>query len=446
MYDLIVIGGGPGGYTAAIAAAKAGQSVLVFEGEYIGGTCLNVGCIPTKYLLDKAAALDKVRSLAGEEIFKDVGLWSFQKVQAGRRKVIEKLTAGVEYLLSSNKVTVIKKKAILLGTGRAECDGMIYEAKNIIIATGSVPQKIPVKGAEYAISSTEALELEKIPGRLVVIGGGVIGMELASAFCSFGSEVTVVEALPELFPAEDKVAAGYIQKRLKKRGIRILSGTMVEEIRKAGNELSVFCQGEVEECITADIVLMATGRNANLNGIDAAEINLLLTEKKEIKVNSHMETSLPHVYAIGDAAGGYQLAHAAYAEAEVAVAHILGRESETNLEPMPRCIYTQPCYAACGITEEKAKEQGIETVCGQFSYSANGMALAEGAEGFVRVVMDKKKQTVIGAFIAGDCASEMIALATLAVKKEVTLEEWRQLIVAHPSLSEMVKEAVLSCF
>ena len=445
-YDIIVIGGGPGGYSAAISAAKEGQKVLLFEGEAIGGTCLNVGCIPTKYLLDKAAALEKIRSLAGKRILEEAGYYSFQKIQEGRSAVVKKLVGGVEYLLKANRVDVVRKNAVFGQPGQVECDGEVYEGKHIIIATGSQSSQIPIPGAEYAITSTEALALSKVPKKLTVIGGGVIGMELASAFHSFGAEVTVIEVLPELFPAEDKKAVSYLTKELKKRGIQIFCGTGVKEIRKAADGYQVVYGGEESGEAQADIVLMATGRKPRLTGIGAEALGLELTEKKEIKTDCHMQTNLPNVYAIGDVAGGYQLAHAAYAEGEAAVAHILGKEGEADLAVMPRCIYTMPAFAAVGMSDEKAKEQGIETAAGEFSYVGNGMALAEGAEGLVRVLMDKRQKKTIGVQIIGEGAPELISFASLAVKKELTLEEWGNLIVAHPSLSEMVKEAALDCF
>ena len=216
-YDLIVIGGGPGGYSAAIAAAKEGLSVLLFEGGAIGGTCLNEGCIPAKYLLDKAAALEKVRALTDKEIFREPGMFSFKKIQKGREEVIKKLTGGVAYLLKANGVRVIHSFASLTEAGKAECEGQVYEAEDIIIATGSKSMSIPIPGAEYTINSTQALALERVPRRLVIIGGGVIGMELASAYCSYGSEVTVLEAMPELFPAEDeRMIFGNLPRRIRR--------------------------------------------------------------------------------------------------------------------------------------------------------------------------------------------------------------------------------------
>lgn len=453
-YDLIVIGGGPGGYFSAITAAREGLSVLLFAGGAIGGTCLNEGCIPAKYLLDKAAALEKVRALTDKEIFREPGLFSFKKIQKGREEVIKKLTGGVAYLLKANQVRVIHGFAFLKEPGRVECEGKSYEAKDIIIATGSESMSVPIAGAEYTVNSTQALALERVPRRLVIIGGGVIGMELASAYCSFGSEVIVLEAMPALFPAEDGRMTAYLQKELVRRGIRICTGCRVKVIEKAGQSRRVFFQGEKPEEIYADVVILAAGRKPVCRGIDTEKLGLALTEKKEIWVDGHMQTSVPHIYAVGDVIGGYQLAHAAYAEGGTAVVHILGKDGTTACKiekafaapEMPRCIYTVPPYAAVGLTQAEARDKGIDAVRGEFSYSGNGMALAEGAEGLVQVVMDRESETTAGIQIIGEGAPEMLSFAALAVKERMTLNEWQQLIVAHPSLSEMIKEAALDCF
>lgn len=447
-YDVIIIGGGPGGYSAAIKAAKEGLKTLLFEGENIGGTCLNVGCIPTKYLLDKAASIEKIRQLAGDGTLEAAGFYSFKKIQKGKSEVVKKLTGGVRYLLKANGVTVVEKPAVLKEPTTVECEGTLYKGENIIIATGSEAAKIPVLGADHTVMSKEALELLKVPRRLVVIGGGVIGMELASAYCSFGSKVTVIEVLSELFPMEDRKAVSYLERELKKQGIQILCGTKVKEVRKTDAYLVGYESVDGRSCgeVPADVVLMATGRNPSFRGIDVERLGLELTEKGELAVNEFMQTSLPHVYAVGDVTGGYQLAHAAYAEGETAVAHILGKEAPVDFCAIPRCIYTIPPFAAVGLGEKEAKEQGIEVAVGEFPYTGNGMALAEGANGVVRVIMDPKDQTTLGAQIVGACAPEMISFASLAVKKRLTFEEWQQLLVAHPSLSEMVKEAACDCF
>ena len=448
-YDLLVIGGGPGGYSAAITAAKEGLSVALFEGEHVGGTCLNVGCIPTKYLLDKAAAMEKERMLVKKKIFKECGMYSFQKIQEGKTEVVRKLVSGVEHLLKANKVEVVRGFASLSEAGKVECDGRAYTGRDIIIATGSLASSVPVPGTENTITSTEALELTRVPRRLAVIGGGVIGMEMASAYCSFGSDVTVIEVLPELFPAEDEKAVSYMTRELKKRGIKIYHKTKVDKIEQTKNAYNIFYSGGENGRMEADVVLMAAGRRPNLRGINAGAAGIVLTEKGEIQVNaSTMETSVPHVYAIGDVAGGYQLAHAAYAEGEAAINHILGRKEATGDSTivMPRCIYTMPAYAATGMTEKAAAREGIEVCTGEFSYGANGMALAEGAEGLVRVVMDKKTKVTLGVQIVGENAPEIIAFATCAVQNGMSLADWENMIVPHPSLSEMVKEAAIDCF
>lgn len=446
LYDVMIVGGGPGGYSSAIYAAKEGLSVLLFEGGNVGGTCLNVGCIPTKYLLDKGAALEKIRKLADGKILKDSGFYSFRKIQEQKEQVVRKLTGGVEYLLKANCIDMVHGFATINEAGKASCNGKEYRARNIILATGSEPASIPVQGAEYAIDSTKALALETVPEKLAVIGGGVIGMELASAFCAFGSEVTVIEVLPELFPAERTESIKYLHKELQKKGICIMCDTKVCAIEKIKEGFQIHCEGADGRIVKADVVLMATGRKPNLKGIDTEALGLALTKKHEICVDGCMQTNVPGIYAVGDVAGGYQLAHAAYAEGETAVNHILGRGKPADLSAIPRCIYTIPPFAAVGVSAEKAKENGIQTVEGTFSYMGNGMALAEDEEGVVTVVMDADTKQTLGIQIVGAGAPEMISSAAFAVRENITLTDWQEMIVAHPSLSEMVKEAALDCF
>lgn len=447
LYDLMVLGGGPGGYSSAIGAAKKGLKVVIFEKGKLGGTCLNVGCIPTKYLLDKAATLEKIRILTRKGVFKDAGSFSFRAIQEGKTEVVDKMVAGVASLLRTNGVTLIHGEAQFLGTGKAVCDGKAYEAKKVIIATGSVPVRIPIPGAEYSIDSTEALALRKNPRRLAVIGGGVIGLELASAFASFGSEVTILEMLDSLLPIEEKIAADFLTKSLKKRGIGITVGSCVERIEKVDSSLQVSYQNkEGVGRVDADAVLMAIGRKASLPGIDASMLGLELMENKCIKVDKHMRTNLPNVYAVGDVVGGYQLAHVAYAEAAVAVEDIIDKGRNFESSAIPRCVYTLPCFAAVGMTSDQAEKKGIATAIGTFRYEGNGMAQAEGASGMVCVIMDKLKKTTLGVQIVGENASELISLAAAAVTSGMKLDEWERLIIAHPSLSEMLREASLDAF
>lgn len=445
-FDVLVIGGGPGGYSMAIAAAKKGLKVALFEKQYLGGTCLNVGCIPTKYLVDKANAMEKVRELVEKDIFRDAGTFSFRKIQEGKNEVTGKLVNGVKYLLKKSGVTVVTGEATLKAGKVVACGGTEYEGKNVVIATGSVPMMIPIAGHELCIDSTGALNLTRLPKSMVVMGGGVIGLELACAFAAYGTEVTVVEMMPKLLPREEPEAVRLVERAMSKRGIRILTNTRMLRVEKTGTGLrAVYSVAGQEEATDCDHVLMAAGRKSNLCGIDAEALGLAIDQKKCIVVDEHQQTNLPGVYAIGDVAGGLQLAHAAYAEGETALAHILG-EHRQKAKCTPACIYSNPCFASVGLTTEAAKAAGFEPVRGTFGYEANGMALAEGASGMVFVVMDKATTKTLGVTIVGENASEMIAFGAAAVENETTLEQWERMIVAHPSLCEMIREAAMDAF
>lgn len=445
-YDILIIGGGPGGYSMAIAAAKKGQKVALFEKQYLGGTCLNVGCIPTKYLVDKANAMEKVRALVEKEIFKDAGFFSFRKIQKGKNEVTGKLVNGVKYLLKKSGVTIVDGEAVLKADRIVACKGKEYQGTNVVIATGSVPMMIPIPGVEHCIDSTGALNLTDLPDSMVVMGGGVIGLELACAFAAYGTEVTVVEMLPQLLPREQPEAVRLVARAMKKRGIQILTGTRMLRVEKTASGLRAVYQVDGEERSTdCQQVLMAAGRKSNLSGIDAEALGLQLDSKKCIVVDEHQQTNLPGVYAIGDVAGGLQLAHVAYAEGETALAHILGQKREKAVAT-PACIYANPCFASVGLSTAAAKQAGYTPVMGTFAYEANGMALAEGATGAVFVVMDKETTKTLGVTIVGENASEMIAFGASAVENGTTLEQWERMIVAHPSLCEMVREAAMDAF
>ncbi|MCL2864105.1 MAG: dihydrolipoyl dehydrogenase [Lachnospiraceae bacterium] len=447
IYDLMVIGGGPGGYTSAILAAKKGASVILFEESSLGGTCLNIGCIPTKYLLDKAKLISKITKCSNQGLFKDAGMYSFQKIQQGKVEVVHKLVNGVTGLLKAHKVTVINGYAQLKPGLKAVCDGKEYQAKNIIIATGSTPIPLPIAGAEYTINSTDALEMKRPPASMVVIGGGVIGLEIASAYNALGSEVTVIEMLDRLYPAEEEKSIKKLVAALEQSGLRIITGAQVENIFANSSEKIIRYRKGEEVCeIKGDVVLSAIGRKANLNGMNPQELGLALNEKNEIVVDATMKTSIDHIYAIGDVIGNYQLAHVAYAEAACAVHNIFSGKKEMNYYAVPRCIYTLPGYAAVGMTSKQAMEAGLEIAIGNFHYTANGMALAEGQDGMLTVIAEQNSKETIGVHILGEGAPEMISLATLAVANKTTLQQWEDLIVAHPSLSEMVREAALDCF
>lgn len=446
-FDILVIGGGPGGYSFAINAAKHGKKVALFEKEHLGGTCLNVGCIPTKYLVDKANAMEKVRALVKKDIFRDAGSFSFRKIQEGKGEVTGKLVGGVKFLLKKQGVEIVEGEAVLKKDRIITCNGKDYQGRQVVIATGSVPMMIPVPGYEHCIDSTGALNLRRLPESMVVMGGGVIGLELACAFAAYGTEVTVVEMMPELMPREQKEAVKIVVNAMKKLGISLMTGAKMLRIEKTVEGLrAVYEVNGMEAYTDCEQVLMAAGRKTNLSGIDAGALGLELDKKKCIVVDEYLRTNLPGVYAIGDVVGGYQLAHAAYAEGEAALAHILGEDKPYGSMPVPVCTYTIPCFASVGLTTESARAAGYDPVLGSFQYEANGMALAEGASGAVFAVMDRESRKTLGVTIVGENSSEMIALATSAVADGLTAEQWERMIVAHPSLCEMVREAALDAF
>ncbi len=444
-FDLLIIGGGPGGYSTGIAAAKAGLKVALFEKEHLGGTCLNVGCVPTKYLVDKAVTMEKVRSLVQKEIFRDAGFFSFKKIMKGKQEVVDKLVGGVKMLLKSAGATVINGEAVLEKDRTVRCGETQYQGKNVIIATGSEPVIIPIPGHELCIDSTAVLNLERLPESMVVMGGGVIGLELACAFAAYGTEVTIVEMLPELMGREQKEAVRFWQNQVKKLGISIKTGAKMLRVEADGvYRKAVYEYKGQEETVRCEQVLMAVGRKPRFDGINAEALGLGLNGRF-LAVDEHQRTNLDGVYAIGDVAGGAQLAHAAYAEGEAALADILGKPY-TRAKYTPACTYTLPCFASVGLNTETAKAAGYEPVMGSFNYAANGMGLAEGENGCVYVICDKKTTKTLGVTIVGANASELIAFAALAVEKELTLEDWEGQIVAHPSLAEMVREAALDAF
>ncbi|NLV84247.1 MAG: NAD(P)/FAD-dependent oxidoreductase, partial [Spirochaetales bacterium] len=355
LYDVLVIGGGPAGYACAIKAAKASLRVAIFEKGAFGGTCLNVGCIPTKYLLDKAGDLEKIRKLTASGIYKDAGMFSFKEIQRQKALVVEKLTSGVSGLLRHHKVTIVKGEAVLKAGKIVECNGSHYTAATIVIATGSRPSTLNIPGSEHAIDSTNLLNISKIPKRLTIIGGGVIGLELASAFNSFGSEVTVIEMMESLLPQEQPQAVALLKKTLDKNGLTIHLSAKVSKIEKNnGMCRTTITKDGTDLAVESDVVLMAVGRKSNIDGIEA-DSGITFTNNRHVVVDEYLQTSVEGIYAIGDVIGGYQLAHAAYAEAELVVDNILMKESRKPYDDsvMPRCVYTIPSFAAVGETSGK---------------------------------------------------------------------------------------------
>ena len=440
-YDLIIIGGGPGGYSAALSAAKAGKKVCLFEKDSLGGTCLNVGCIPTKYILDRATALEKIRQMTGEGMLRAAGEFSFKKIMTSKAGAIEKLTSGISGMLKAAGVEVIKGLASFKNASTVTSGGIDYEAESIIIATGSSPIKLPFPGNELCIDSTAALALTKLPKKICIIGGGVIGLELGSAFAAFDAEIVIVELMDSLLRGEEKAASDLLIRSLSSRNIDIKCSTKVENVERNGASYTVHTSAGD---ISADCVISAAGRRANTAGLCVEKAGLSLEKNGTIAVNEYLQTKVGNIYAIGDVIGGYMLAHAAYTEAEIAVDNILGKRVALDHSIMPRCVYTLPAFAAVGISSQTAAEKGIEVVTSRFDYRGNGMAVAEGEPGCVFAVMEKATRKCIGFSIVGAQAPEMITAASIAVERGYTQEDWRRLTVAHPSLSEMLREAVIN--
>ena len=455
-FDVTVIGGGPGGYVAAIRAAQLGADVTVVEKQYLGGTCLNVGCIPTKCLLHSAELAEDIRTQSQTLGIRVQGMEvDFPQVIAHKNSVSSKLSRGVASLLKMNKVTVVSGEAAFTGVRTLRVDKPDGSQETlspdaVILSTGSVNAVPPIPGLkenENCIDSTGALSLQELPETMVVIGAGVIGLELACAFAAYGTEVTVVEMLPEIMPHEQPEAVRILVKDLENRGIALKTGGKMLRIEKKGTLLRAVYELDGREQYTdCEQVLMAAGRKTNLTGIDAQALGLALDKKRCIVVDDRQRTNLPGVYAIGDVVGGYQLAHAAYAEGEAALADMLGQDRPYGAVPVPVCTYTIPCFASVGLTTQGAKDAGYNPVLGSFDYGANGMALAEGAAGAVFVVADRATGRTLGVTIVGENASEMIAMATSAVADGLTTRQWEEMVVAHPSLCEMVREAALDAF
>ena len=439
-YDVIVIGGGPAGYSAAIRAAQLGGKVLLFEKDStLGGTCLNRGCRPTKAYLHSADVL-RTFGTAGDFGINITGTAAadMAKVFAHKQSVIKKLTDGVAALLKSNKVQVITAEATVKSGTLVEACGRSYTSRAVIYAGGSETSVIPVEGSclPRVLDSTSLLDLKELPGKLVIIGGGVIGVEFACAFNAFGSEVTIVEMTDQLLPGMDTEIAEMLKKQLIKQGIAVHTSTKLEKIQD-GEQLTVTTNGGA---FSADYVLMAVGRKPNASALAAAGAKL---DRNAAIVDDHMRTSVPNLYAAGDATGQIMLAHAAYQMAACAAENAMGMDSTVDLNSVPSCIYSFPEIACIGLTEKAAAELGKVSI-GRFNFAGNGRALTAGAcEGFVKVVSDASTHEILGIQIIGNNAAEMINAASVMLHLEMTAEEMQRVVFAHPSFSEALREACL---
>lgn len=440
-YDLVVLGGGPAGYPAAIRAAQLGASVCLVEKGPLGGTCLNWGCIPTKTLHGLAHLLDRARD--GGKLGASGSLAPDAKALfEHKNEVVSSLVTGIERLVKKRKIDLVRGTGTLAGGGTVEVEGAVSVAgRNIIVATGSGEVELP--GLEFdgerILSSRDILDLNRIPESLIVVGGGVIGCEFASIFNAFGVEVTVVEMLPRIIATEDGQVSRYLQSFLKKRGVIFHLGTKVSEASVRGDAVVSSLENGKE--LEAECLLVSVGRRPSTEGIglDRAGIKY---DKGGVEVDARMRTNVEGVYAAGDVIGGLLLAHVATREGITAAENALGHAVEVHYDAMPSTIYTLPEVSRVGLTEEEAKEKGIEVVTGRFPFAANGKAKGLGEEeGFVKWVASKGEGRLLGLHIIGPQATELIASGILAVEQGMTAEEYARAVLPHPTLSEALAEA-----
>ncbi|MDR7865819.1 MAG: dihydrolipoyl dehydrogenase [Sporomusaceae bacterium] len=450
MKRIIVIGGGPGGYVAAIRAAQLGAEVHLVENEHIGGTCLNVGCIPTKSLLHAAELYHAVTHGASQGIKADNVTVDWPAVMARKRAVVTKLVRGVEGLLKANGVTVHRGAGSLKGPRTVEIVGdtpAVLEADAVILATGSEPVRLNFPGADLpgVIDSTAALALPAIPASIAIIGGGVIGVEFAALYRSFGAEVTVIEMLPEILPPVDGEIAALIRGHLAKQGVKFLTGARLSEVKKTAAGLAaVVVAGDKTQEIAAEQVLVAVGRRPRTAGLGLENAGIA-TERGRVTVDANFLTNQSGVYAVGDINGLIMLAHAASAQGTAAVEHALGHRSAYHGHTIPSCIYTSPEVAGVGLTEEQAKAQGVAYKTGVFPLAGNGKALIEsGGTGQIKIISGAKHGEILGVHIFGPRATDLIAEAALALRLEATVDELISTIHAHPTVSEAMGEAALA--
>jgi dihydrolipoamide dehydrogenase len=451
MYDLVVLGGGPGGYVAAIRAAQLGFKTAVIEKEAaLGGTCVRIGCIPSKALLDSTELFDQIRHKAESHGIK-VGAPEIDVGAMHRRKdaVVKGLTDGVAYLFRKNKIDWIRGFGRLASPETIEVtaeDGSksIVPAKHIVLASGSVPIELPFLKFDHEriIDSTGALSIPQVPGHLVVVGGGVIGLELGSVWLRLGAKVTVLEAMPTILPGMDAEVVKAADRVFRKQGFDLRTGSRVTGAERKGDKVIVSVEGQ--EPLEADYLLVAVGRRAYTEGMGYEEAGIRL-ERGVIQVDERYHTGVGNVYAIGDAIGGRMLAHKAEEEGVAAVETAAGKHGHVNYDAVANVVYTWPEIASVGMTEEEAKAAGAEYRVGKFPWTANGRAKAMGeVDGFVKVLADTKTDRVLGVHILGPRASDLIAESALAVEFEAAAEDIGRSVHAHPTLPEAVKEAALA--
>jgi len=456
-FDVVVIGAGTGGYVAAIRAAQLGQQVAVVEKQKaLGGTCLIWGCIPTKALLEHAHALKVIQNAKewGVVIPEGVPSIDMTRVHARKDKIVTGITKGVEFLFRKNKITWIKGTAQLAGGSRVEVvegDKQTIDAREIIVATGSSPRSVSGVVVDHTriITSDEAIHLPRVPKSLVILGSGAVGVEFASIFRRFGSDVTIIELLPRLVPVEDEAVSAELEKSFRKQGIKCLTSTKVTKASAGANGVELEAQGADGKAqkLSADILLVATGRGPVTDGLGAEQVGIAM-ERGYVKVDEFYRTSVPHISAVGDVItlgkGMHpQLAHVSSMEGILVAERLAGQEVRPlNYDHVPGCTYCDPEIGSVGLTEAEAKARGYDVRVGSFPFAVLGRAKMAGeTEGFVKIVADRKYDEVLGVHMIGPRSTELVAEAVLALRLECTVEELIKTMHAHPTFSEAVGEA-----
>ncbi|WP_375698229.1 dihydrolipoyl dehydrogenase [Pseudophaeobacter sp. TrK17] len=454
-YDVIIIGAGPGGYVSAIRCAQLGLKTAIVEGrETLGGTCLNIGCIPSKALLHATHMLHEA-----EHNFGSMGLKGkspsvdWNQMKSYKEDVVGQNTGGIEFLMKKNKIDWLKGWASIPAAGQVKVGDDTHEAKNIVVATGSVPSSLP--GVEVdekiVVTSTGALDLPKVPKKMVVIGAGVIGLELGSVYARLGSEVTVVEYMDAVCPGMDKDVQRGFKRILEKQGLTFIMGAAVQGVEasktKAKVKYALKKTPEIEEVLDADVVLVATGRKAYADGLGLEALGVKLTERGQIATDSQWRTNVPGIYAIGDVIEGPMLAHKAEDEG-MAVADVIGgKHGHVNYGVIPGVVYTTPEVATVGATEDALKAEGRKIKVGKFNFMANARAKAvhQAEGGFVKIITDKETDRILGAAIIGPGAGDLIHELCVAMEFGASAEDVALTCHAHPTYSEAVREAALAC-
>lgn len=445
-YDIIVIGAGQGGYVSAIKAAQAGKKVCLIENTHIGGVCLNEGCIPTKTLIRTANLLSEIKS---SELFAIEGIdinkvkVSMEKLQTRKNLVVSQLVYGVKGLLLGNNITIIEGEASFVDEHTVQVRDSKLTSKHFIIATGSkvlMPSFIPLEGDTNVITSNEALNFDYIPESIVVIGGGVIGIEFAYLLSKLGTKVIVLELMDRILPMVDEEVSNMARVRMERDGITIHTGAKVKRVIDSKVVYEINCN---EETVEGELVLMAVGRTSNTDGLNAENIGIEFNGRS-IKTDERLRTNISNIYAVGDVNGKVMLAHTAASEGIVAVANILGDNREMDYDKIPSCIYLEPEIASIGLTEAQAIELGKKIKIGRFPLSGNGKAIVEGdTDGIIKVILEEEFNEILGVHIYGKHATDMISEMALAMTLEATAEEVIQTIHPHPTVSEIIPESFM---